>query len=67
MTDNRNTKCVCTTCGGKYTVQNRSTHRKTRKHMTAVLDNNVFDKRLEEFEQTINKFVEMVKNGDIVL
>jgi S-adenosylhomocysteine hydrolase len=74
MTDNRNSKCVCTTCGGRYTVQNRATHRKTKKHLTAVLDNNIFEKHLMEFEQTITKFVDMqskflqmVKDGHIVL
>ena len=74
MTDDRNTKCVCTTCGGRYTVQNRSTHRKTRKHLTAVLDNNLFDKKLIEFEDAIikclemqSKFLQMIKDGHIVL
>ncbi len=67
MTDDRNTKCVCTTCGGKYTKQNRSTHRKTKKHRTAVLDNNVFNERLVEFEDAIIKFLEILKNGDTIL
>lgn len=65
MTDDRNTKCVCTTCGGRYTKQNKSTHRKTRKHRTAVLDNNVFNERLIEFEDAIIKCLQIIKNGDI--
>ncbi len=67
MTDDRNTKCVCTTCGGKYTKQNKSTHRKTKKHRTAVLDNTVFNERLIEFEDAIIKCLEMIKNGNIVM
>jgi hypothetical protein len=67
MTDDRNTKCVCTTCGGRYTKQNKSTHRKTRKHRNAVLDNNLFDKKLIEFEDAITKCLEMLKNGQIIL
>ena len=67
MTNDRNTKCVCSTCGGKYTKQNKATHKKTKKHISAVLDSDVFEKKLVEFEHAITVFLELIKNGDIVL
>jgi hypothetical protein len=67
MTNDRNKKYVCSTCGGKYTRQNKATHKKTKKHISAVLDSDVFDKKLVEFEHAITVFLELIKNGDIVL
>jgi hypothetical protein len=31
-----NTKCVCPTCGGKYTLVNKAVHCRTKKHQNAV-------------------------------
>jgi hypothetical protein len=31
-----NTKCVCPTCGGKYTIVNKQKHCRTTKHQNAV-------------------------------
>ncbi len=32
----RNAKCVCTICGGKYTLANKAQHCRTNKHQNAV-------------------------------
>ncbi len=31
-----NTKCVCPTCGGKYTLANKAVHCRSKKHQNAV-------------------------------
>ena len=34
--EHQNTKCVCPTCGGKYTLANKAKHDKTKKHQIAI-------------------------------